>query len=102
MKTGCVPHGVIDATRRAYEKVAEDYDSATAAFHQKMLYPNLLALMRRCGGLLRGKRALDVGCGSGRFLELLASHRVIGIGIDIADAFVRNAPTPILHLPRRA
>jgi SAM-dependent methyltransferase len=36
----------------------------------------------------KGARVLDVGCGRGEFLELLATRRVDGIGIDADDAMV--------------
>jgi O-antigen chain-terminating methyltransferase len=37
---------------------------------------------------LEGARVLDVGCGRGEFLELLATRKVAGIGIDADEAMV--------------
>ena len=38
----------------------------------------------------KGSRVLDVGCGRGEFLELLAARKVDGLGIDADEAMVRE------------
>jgi lipopolysaccharide transport system permease protein len=81
-----------DTPRRV--SVAEGYARWAASYDQT---PNpLLALEERCllpllSNLTR-KRALDLACGTGRWLErLLAADLVSGIGIDLSPAMLRVA-----------
>jgi ubiquinone/menaquinone biosynthesis C-methylase UbiE len=74
--------------------VAEGYARWAASYDQT---PNpLLALEERCLlpllPDLAGKRVLDLGCGTGRWLErLLAAEGALGIGIDLSSAMLRVA-----------
>jgi SAM-dependent methyltransferase len=42
---------------------------------------------------VKGARVLDVGCGRGEFLELLAARKVDGLGIDADEAMVHEVTT---------
>ncbi len=54
----------------------EDYDR---------LYDEYIKILKSSGA----KKVLDVGCGSGRFLERLKSEGFEGIGIDISEEMIR-------------
>lgn len=51
----------------------------------------VVALMRRCGLIHPQAVALEVGCGSGRFLHALAPELRFVIGVDISEAMLRCA-----------
>jgi ubiquinone/menaquinone biosynthesis C-methylase UbiE len=48
-------------------------------------------------GDLNGKRALDVGCGKGRFARVLAERypRASMVGFDLAEAMLRHVPAAV-------
>ena len=49
----------------------------------------LLATQRKYAQKLQGRRrVLDIGCGRGFFLRLLAEHGAVGVGIDLSEAMV--------------
>jgi len=43
-------------------------------------------IKEQCGGSLKGKRILDIGCGGGILSESLAAEGAIVVGIDLAEA----------------
>lgn len=47
--------------------------------------PPRIAYIEKCAGGLKGKRALDVGCGGGLLTEALAARGAEATGIDLAD-----------------
>lgn len=47
--------------------------------------PPRVAYIEKCAGGLKGKRALDVGCGGGLLTEALAAKGAEATGIDLAD-----------------
>jgi len=79
----CVP------VQEAYDRWAPTYDR----------FPNpLLSLEERELGAfiprLRGKRLLDLACGTGRWLEKLSSQGAdVGVGVDFSTAMLRVAET---------
>lgn len=79
------------AARDAYQKMALAYDAFSAAFQENVVYPELLALMQKYLGKLEGKRIMDIGCGSGRLIELLNAKGAQACGIDVTPAFVALA-----------
>ena len=81
----------IKRTRDAYEQVAGAYDTVTAEFNNSVVYPKIIDAAERFLGPVRGTRILDVGCGSGRLMELLEARGAECVGVDIARAFVETA-----------
>ena len=59
----------------------------TTANRSMLLDPVMLEL---CGDV-RGKRALDIGCGEGRFWQDAGDHRAGRRGIDITPTLIRTA-----------
>ena len=51
----------------------------------------------QCGGILEGKRILDVGCGGGILSESLALEGATVVGIDLAEAGLEVAKLHLLE-----
>jgi SAM-dependent methyltransferase len=51
----------------------------------------LVVLLRRTIPWRRGWRVLDVGCGAGRYLAVLARHGVSPVGVDLSATLLRRA-----------
>jgi len=51
----------------------------------------------QCGGSLKGKRILDIGCGGGILSESLANEGAIVVGIDLAEAGLEVAKLHLLE-----
>ena len=60
-----------------------------AALHH--INPARVRYIERVAGSLRGKRALDVGCGAGILTEALAAKGASALGIDMAEASLEIA-----------
>lgn len=54
-------------------------------------------IKKKCGGSLKGKKILDVGCGGGILTESLALEGAIVIGIDMAQASLEVAKLHLLE-----
>jgi len=59
--------------------------------HKLHAYIELAKKLRRRGIDLKGKRCLDVGCGSGSFLEYLSKEGANCFGFDLSNAHVEHA-----------
>ena len=78
-----------DWAERTYEAMAPVYDDFTAHHEYDAWIADLLKLLERRG--LRGKRLLDVGCGTGKsFLEMLPRSWEV-TGCDISPAMLELA-----------
>jgi SAM-dependent methyltransferase len=78
-----------DGARQAYAHTAAFYDAFTAHHDYERWLPRLVVLARRYG--LRGRRLLDVGCGTGKsFLALLRAGWEV-TGCDLSPAMLRRA-----------
>lgn len=60
--------------------------------------PPRVAYIEKCAGGLKGKRALDVGCGGGLLTEALAARGAEATGIDLADEALEVAKLHGLEL----
>jgi 2-polyprenyl-6-hydroxyphenyl methylase/3-demethylubiquinone-9 3-methyltransferase len=54
-------------------------------------------IKEKCGGSLKGKKILDVGCGGGILAESLAKEGAIVVGIDMAEASLEVAKLHLLE-----
>ena len=54
-------------------------------------------IKEQCGGSLKGKRILDIGCGGGILSESLAAEGAIVVGIDLAEAGLEVAKLHLLE-----
>ncbi|MEJ0053945.1 MAG: class I SAM-dependent methyltransferase [bacterium] len=72
----------------AYERAGERYDRQTAAFKDRIAYPDIAAMLTERLGSLAGKTLLDVGCGSGGLVEALEKTGAICRGIDLSPSFI--------------
>ena len=75
--------------RTAYDALALDYDALTATHDHERWLATLVALARRHG--LRGRRVLDVGCGTGRSFEPLLRRGYAVRACDVSPEMVRVA-----------
>jgi 2-polyprenyl-6-hydroxyphenyl methylase/3-demethylubiquinone-9 3-methyltransferase len=77
---------------RRFEALASrwwDPRGEMAALHH--INPARVRYIERVSGGLRGKQALDVGCGAGLLTEALASKGAQALGIDMAEASLEVA-----------
>jgi SAM-dependent methyltransferase len=83
-------------TREAYDRLAPGYDALTADYCHERWLDALEGLARRHG--LRGRRLLDVACGTGKsFAPMLAKgYRVVGC--DISGAMLARAAARAPHV----
>jgi len=77
-----------------FANVYEDKKRAEA--YARLEFPNTYHLaFRDLPGIfaahIRGKRALDFGCGAGRSTRFLGDHGFAAVGIDISDKMLANA-----------
>lgn len=80
----------------SYAKVAEEYRRDDELEVQSENHRRLGGNLRRLSASLgRGARALDVGCGTGRFFHCLRNVRSL-VGIDISAAMLEAAENPVL------
>ena len=54
-------------------------------------------IKEQCGGSLKGKRILDIGCGGGILSESLAAEGAIVVGIDLSEAGLEVAKLHLLE-----
>jgi ubiquinone/menaquinone biosynthesis C-methylase UbiE len=73
------------AVRAFYDAHAGDYDRTIGPANAAILHPRIVSEAERMLGSLRGRRVLDVGCGTGGLIErLLASGVRSASGIDFS------------------
>jgi tRNA (uracil-5-)-methyltransferase TRM9 len=67
--------------RRNYEDEARTFDET----REKPIWPPLLGMLKQ---VEPGARVLDVGCGNGRLLKILAEQNVKYIGVDQSESLI--------------
>lgn len=73
---------------RSFGKIADHYDDTVEGRYTLPFKQQLLAIV----AVPAGGRVLDVACGNGRLLEMLArKHDFDGYGVDISDKMIENA-----------
>ncbi|HWP80473.1 MAG TPA: class I SAM-dependent methyltransferase, partial [Candidatus Acidoferrum sp.] len=83
-------------SRAAYDKKAAGYDDT---FEGKFTYSYNLLLLE-AADIRDGDAVLDVACGNGRLLKMLAGrHAIRGYGIDISEKMIEqaNAQNPAMR-----
>jgi malonyl-CoA O-methyltransferase len=84
------------AAREAYERVAAVYPSAAGNPLMALDEAAIAELLPPLAGL----RALDAGCGSGRYLRRLAEAGAgVVVGCDLADAMLRRVGSELASWP---
>ncbi len=86
-------------TCNLYEKSKSYYAEADVydRFSQCEDAPGLI--LKRLVPRVRGKRLLDLGCGSGKYAALLAPHAESVVGVDASEQQLANARKRSAHLP---
>lgn len=82
---------ILSRVRRSYDRSGEHYDRETDLFNARVAYPRLIEMLENATGPIRGKRILDVGCGSGRLMTLLDTRGAQTAGVDISQAYTDRA-----------
>ncbi|MDP3042910.1 MAG: class I SAM-dependent methyltransferase [bacterium] len=72
---------LLEIVKRNYEEIAEDFSET----RKKHLWPELLQLTQ---DIKNGDKILDVGCGSGRLLEVFKDRDIKYIGIDSSEKLI--------------
>ncbi|MBL8582410.1 MAG: methyltransferase domain-containing protein [Rhizobiaceae bacterium] len=72
-----------------YNRLEDRYRGSREEIKRRLLkyIPDAESAAQRCGGL----PALDIGCGRGEWLELLAEHGLKGIGVDLNPVQIEEA-----------
>src|SRR3989344_4904958 len=81
----------ITRTRLAYEAAAENYEAHFGGANRFYLHRKILSLLEASIGPLEERRILDVGCGAGGLMRLLAGTGACCSGTDVAWVFLRSA-----------
>lgn len=86
-------HGNVDAREIAnFDRLASrwwDANGEMRTLHQ--INPPRVRYVAQCAGGLRGKRAVDIGCGGGILSEALAAEGAAVLGIDMASELIEVA-----------
>lgn len=75
---------LLEKTRRDYDLIAEEFSRTRRNF-----WSELFAVLKDY--TKDGDKVLDVGCGNGRFLDLLGQKKIDYLGIDNSEEQIREA-----------
>ena len=85
---------LLETVRRNYNEIAGDFNET----RKKALWPELIKL---AADVKDGDRVLDVGCGNGRLLEILAGKDIYYLGLDQSEELLilakKNYPQRIFQ-----
>jgi SAM-dependent methyltransferase len=87
-----------DDAKHAYDALAPAYDDFTGTLTYEAWLAEVLPLLERYG--LRGKRLLDVGCGTGKSLIPMLERGWVASGCDISPAMLEIARAKIGDVAR--
>lgn len=74
---------ILELSRRGYEDIAPDFGATRKVFWEELRY---------LGDRIKdGDNVLDIGCGNGRFLEILKGKSFQYTGIDSSESFIKQA-----------
>lgn len=77
-------NNLVKIVRKNYEQIADHY----AETRKKQPWPELIEMAK---DIQVGQKVLDIGCGSGRLLEVLQDKKITYIGIDPCEKLLENA-----------
>jgi 2-polyprenyl-3-methyl-5-hydroxy-6-metoxy-1,4-benzoquinol methylase len=78
-----------DTQRELLRIVKKNYEDDARTFdetREKPIWPPLLAMLKK---VENGARVLDVGCGNGRLLKILAEQQVKYVGVDQSESLIK-------------
>lgn len=74
---------ILKKSRSGYKKIAHDFASTRKVFWQELYF---------LGDLIQdGMSVLDIGCGNGRFLEVVGHKNITYVGVDNVEEFITLA-----------
>ncbi len=74
---------ILEMSRRGYKDIAEDFESTRKVFWEELYF---------LGDYIKdGDKVLDLGCGNGRFLEVIGRKNIDYTGIDSSESFIKAA-----------
>lgn len=103
---GCLPderwpvasESAVARWAQAFDQAAEASDDASVALYAlgradllEATTSEVIAALRRCKALTASQSILEIGCGTGRFIERLAPAAELAVGIDVSAGMLRRA-----------
>jgi len=74
---------ILEMSRRGYEEISHDFSQTRKVFWEELYFLG--------DNIKDGDRVLDIGCGNGRFLEVLKNKKITYTGIDSSKSFIAQA-----------
>jgi len=74
---------ILEKSRRGYEDIAHDFSQTRKIFWEELYFLK--------DYINDGNNVLDLGCGNGRFLELIGDKKIKYSGIDSSESLIRQA-----------
>lgn len=81
---------IMEMSRRGYEDIAEDFASTRKVFWEELYFLK--------DYINDDDNVLDLGCGNGRFLELIGDKNIQYTGIDSSESFIKQARETYGHM----
>jgi len=74
---------ILEMSRQGYEKISHDFSQTRKVFWEELSFLK--------DYINNGDSILDLGCGNGRFLELIGDKKINYSGIDSSESFIKEA-----------
>ncbi len=81
---------ILKMSRRGYEKISHDFSQTRKIFWEELSFLK--------DYINDGDNILDLGCGNGRFLELIGDKKIKYSGIDSSESFIKQAKETYGHI----